>query len=371
MGQFAEALKTEIWNSRKNYFGVDNFDQHRFGNYSRIGAAVDLAKYLVKCITGHRDRTFSQLRDGQIPLLDRYGREFEALYAQLDDRSKRLIVKLVCYRMLGFRKVKLDFNNAQYWKWLKLAEQLKDGQDRVDPHFKHFMLYRYDLRPIGYDMQLYFRSPGIVTDFLAQQYLYRNDAGIMVQAEPGDVVLDLGGCWGDTALYFAFLVGATGRVYSFEFIPDNIKLFNLNTSLNPLLATRVELVPQPVSDVSDVAVYYEDNGPGSKVRLQPFDTQTGTTTTISIDDFVERNCIEKVDFIKMDIEGAEMQALNGARKTIKKFRRKLAIAIYHSLDDFVHIPRWISQLEEGYDVVIDHFTIHAEETICFGRPKRR
>jgi len=69
----------------------------------------------------------------------------------------------------------------------------------------------------------------------------------------------------------------------------------------------------------------------------------------------------------MDIEGAESKALAGAIKTIERFRPKLAIAIYHSMDDFIKIPKWIMDLNLGYEIYIGHYTIHAEESICFAK----
>ena len=71
----------------------------------------------------------------------------------------------------------------------------------------------------------------------------------------------------------------------------------------------------------------------------------------------------------MDIEGSETAALIGAIETIKKFKPKLAIAIYHSVDDLVNIPTWILNLDLDYEIFIGHYTIHAEETVCFAKPK--
>jgi hypothetical protein len=58
------------------------------------------------------------------------------------------------------------------------------------------------------------------------------------------------------------------------------------------------LVPHPVSNSSGDVIYFTDNGPGSKVEFHSFEGHTGTATTISIDDFVSKNGITKVDFYK-------------------------------------------------------------------------
>jgi hypothetical protein len=135
------------------------------------------------------------------------------------------------------------------------------------------------------------------------------------------------------------------------------------------LEKRVTVVEHPVSDKSDLKVYYQDFGPASHISGEPFDAQTGETTTLSIDDFVDRYKVEKVDFIKMDIEGSEPGALKGAEKTIRKFRPVLAVAIYHSMDDLGDIPAWIASLNLPCEYYLGHYTIHAEETILFVKPK--
>ena len=90
-----------------------------------------------------------------------------------------------------------------------------------------------------------------------------------------------------------------------------------------------------------------------------------STSTISIDDLVESQKIPTVDFIKMDIEGAELYALKGALTTLQTFKPKLAISVYHSLEEYSSILLWIANLNLGYKFHLRHFTIHAEETILF------
>jgi FkbM family methyltransferase len=269
---------------------------------------------------------------------------------------------------MGSKRVKLPRNNKKYWKAIKTAKKLKKLDEKHDPNFMPYVLEKFDLSLIGYDLRLYFSDVGIAIDFIIEQYAYKNGKTI-IEANKGDVVLDIGGYWGDTALYFAHKVGNDGKVFSFEFIPDNLKLHEINTDLNQTLKKRIEVINHPVSDKTEDTIYYKDDGPGSRIQDKPFLGQTGSTTTITIDDFVQQNNLDRVDFIKMDIEGAENLALKGAIQTIKKYRPKLAIAIYHSIDDLINIPKWVLELNLDYEIFIDHYTIHQEETILFARPK--
>lgn len=382
MSDFKLALEKEIKKSLKNNFGIENYDEYRFGEYpienrtkgnvvkKRVPTTLFEFKKVIKKIIGYNPDVKLYISAGH-NLIMPYEKELTVIWNSLNTTDRKLLISLLAYRILGYKKVKLPRNNKAYWEAIEIAKSLSNPRDTYVPNFLHFVLEKFDLKPIGYEAKFYFSEIGIAIDYIIEQYAYKIDNKHIVCVERGDTVLDIGGCWGDTALYFANKVGDVGKVYSFEFIPDNIKLFNINTSLNPSLLSRIQLVPNPVSNISDQKIYFKDNGPGSSVMFEPFDEQTGTALTTSIDDFVASNNIDCIDFIKMDIEGAETFALEGAIETIKKFRPKLAIAIYHSMNDFVTIPNWILNLNLDYEIFIGHYTIHAEETICFAKPRSK
>ncbi len=362
---FERKLFLKCKNSLKNNFGKENYDEERYGQLNEI-VSKPFAKFkplIKKTINYYPLRHSSNYK----MILSDFGLQFEKIYSQLDVFDKDLFVDILAFRILGFKHVKLPINNDFYFESLSTVDKLKNENDFINPKFLHFILYKFDLKSIGYDIKIYFSVIGVVIEFILEQYTYKINSRTIVAAENGDVVLDIGGCWGDTALYFANKVGAAGKVFSFEFIPGNINIFRKNLSLNPTLAEQIQLVPSPVSDTSDQLIHFKDNGPGSTIKFQSFAEQTGEAHTISIDDFVVKNKIQKINFIKMDIEGAEPQALEGAVNTIRRFKPKLAIAIYHSLDDFANIPNWILDLKLGYKIYLGHYTIHSEETVIFAK----
>lgn len=367
MKKFEKKLRHKIQYSIHNNFGLENFDNHRFAEIPILPKISMLNRFKSFLKKNVKYKTY-RIANSCIQKLE-YRDELEWLWNHLNHDDKKLLIELITYRILGFRRVKLSRNNYNYRRVINKAKSMADFDDTLDPKFMHFLLYKMDLTSLGKNIKFYFSPNGIAIDFMLEQYAYKKNKKTIVEASNGDVVLDLGGCWADTAIYFADKVGEKGKVFSFEFIPNNISIFQKNVLFNKHLSKVINLISHPVSNVSGELVYFFDEGPGSKIKSEPFENQTGKVETISIDDFVQRNNLETVDFIKMDIEGAELQALNGAIHTINKFKPKLAIAIYHSMSDFVKIPRWIIDLNLGYEIYLDHFTIHSEETVIYAKIK--
>ena len=142
----------------------------------------------------------------------------------------------------------------------------------------------------------------------------------------GDVVFDLGGNLGTSALLFSERTGPAGVVFSFE--PVLTEVLKRNVRENG--ADNVRVVPEAVADTTGEAVFgITDLGIDSRIDPWGKGGVRKMVKTISLDDFVEREGIERVDFIKMDIEGAEEIALRGADRVIREFRPRWSIASYH------------------------------------------
>ena len=73
----------------------------------------------------------------------------------------------------------------------------------------------------------------------------------------------------------------------------------------------------------------------------------------------------RITFIKMDIEGAEYEALRGSEKTIRAQRPKLAISIYHKPEDIVELPKLILEFQPDYHLYLRHYCIFDNETVLY------
>jgi FkbM family methyltransferase len=199
--------------------------------------------------------------------------------------------------------------------------------------------------------------------FLLEQYRFTAEGVPVVQVEPGDVVIDGGGCWGDTALYFAGKAGASGQVHVFEFSEENLDTLRANLDANPALKFRVQVHQEALWDVSGQRLSFAENGPAT--TLSEAATAGASASTRTIDDWARITGADRVDYIKLDVEGAEARCLRGAEQTIRRHRPKLAVALYHALTDFTELPRLIDRMAPDYRFHLGHYTIHEEETILF------
>jgi FkbM family methyltransferase len=274
-------------------------------------------------------------------------------------------VKLLEYDVLDHHHVKLPLNTPEFWRRYETIDQEYMVKREALPYNKASVnLYR--MPDMG--LEFYGNALTVLTQFILKQYYYLR--GPVVQPESGDVCIDGGSCRGEVSLNFAHSVGKEGFVYGFEFVPANLAVFEANLALNPGLAERIEIVPRALWDTSDETLTFSDSGPSSTVNPGNPDTAAPTTRTLAIDDFVEQKGLDRVDFIKMDIEGAEPRALLGAKRTIQRCKPKLAICVYHRKDDFYQIPAIINEIDPEYAFYLDHYTIHREETVLYALHKR-
>ena len=141
------------------------------------------------------------------------------------------------------------------------------------------------------------------------------------------------------------------RVISIEPEPTNLECLRRNFAAE-IQSGRVTIVPKGVwnSEGSlELTVNSDNSGTPSMVRKQPGYVITVVTTLI--DKLVRELDLGQVDYIKMDIEGAEREALLGARETLIKYHPTLMIDSYHLPDDMSVLPKIVRQINSEYSMI--------------------
>lgn len=289
--------------------------------------------------------------------LPEYG---EAWTLYEDDRSKDLFVRLLAYRARGPGHVSLPLDVEQYWKEHEAVSAIDSLAELVNAE-TGFGLGVYDLRPFGFDLSARCHLLNVLDTFALRQYeIHRPEMSVV--ARPGDVVIDGGAAWGDTALYFADRVGDAGRVVALEFVEESVEIFRENLVRNPELARVIELDEHALWGTSGTNLSYSMAGPGTSVAA---DSGNRHVETISIDDLIAARGLTRVDFVKLDVEGSELETLKGAIETLRRWRPQLALSAYHRPEDLEALPRWLDGLGLGYRFCLEHFTSHLEESVLF------
>ncbi|MDM9583773.1 FkbM family methyltransferase [Nostoc sp. GT001] len=280
-----------------------------------------------------------------------------------DSESKNWLTNLLLFRMVGHLHFKLPTNNEQHWRDRQKAKEMIVSESDTDYSgiFGELQKYAVSFEDQYITIDCWWLN--VAWTFLFKQY-YFNRNNVKICPELGDYVIDAGACFGDTAIAFASTIGSEGKVFSFEIEPHNLDVFCYNLMQNQDLAERVVISDYALTDSSETQLYLHGDGPSANISNTPSEIPIATTT---IDQLVYEKSIDRVDFIKMDIEGAELSALHGAVETIRKFRPKLAISIYHRPNDIFDIPIFIHSLDIGYQLYIDHYTIHLGETVLYAK----
>lgn len=150
--------------------------------------------------------------------------------------------------------------------------------------------------------------------------------------------VDAGGFNGDTLQEFINVSGNVFKKYYFFEPVDNL----LCLAKSRFHDTRIEFYPYCLWDENKKLIFQKsqyDNTQGHAVECSAEDQIEDSVTGVKMDDIL---CNKKVSFLKMDVEGAEIFALRGAKKIIERYHPKLTISAYHMPDDILEIVSFIS-----------------------------
>lgn len=185
--------------------------------------------------------------------------------------------------------------------------------------------------------------------------------------------IDAGGCDCSTSLAFVQEFPNLQKIYVFEPCYEHFKdpVFDILVQREK----KIEIVNKALWSELTTLEFREEmtKKEGSAIiEAKPNVNRPSNILTLkteTIDNFVETRNIDKIDYIKMDIENAEMQALMGAENTLLKYRPQLAISIYHSDEQFYGIPVYLKKLLKNYQFRLAHYGNRKVDSMLYGIPK--
>lgn len=173
----------------------------------------------------------------------------------------------------------------------------------------------------------------------------------------GETFLDVGSYDGNTSKEFIRQCPGYRSIHVFEPDPSNMK----NVFIRLGMERNVHYHNYGVSDRHQV-LHFASSGSASSVNA----SGDLLIRVKRIDNVIN----EPYSFLKMDIEGSEVSALQGASRTIREYHPRLAISVYHKVDDFWRIPELVLSFREDYDIYMRHYTEGVTETVMFFMPKK-
>lgn len=216
---------------------------------------------------------------------------------------------------------------------------------------------RYEIREIlkagGYpESQVFGVEPFMIVP--DQQQYFGPD---FIKYEEEEVFVDAGCCDLSSSITLKKCCKGLKKVYAFEPDPDCYKrCLDKKERTN---FTEAEIIPYATWS-KKATLRFKAIGGGSSIIL---DDGEISISAVTIDETIR--AADKITFIKMDVEGAELESLKGAKKTIMQDKPKLAICIYHKPEDMVTIPLYIKELVPEYKLYIRHHSNGPFETVLY------
>lgn len=178
----------------------------------------------------------------------------------------------------------------------------------------------------------------------------------------GEYFVDAGGFDGLTTLAFFRWCEGNGHSYCFEADRKNIASIKNKLGEN----AKCEIIPKALWSETAILSMRMEGSCGSAVTDKGSDQGMQEVGAAAMDDILGD---KPVTFIKMDIEGAELEAIRGARHIIQEQHPKLAVSIYHKHEDIWTIPSQIMEYDSGYRFYLRHYSFSDYDTVLYAIPQ--
>lgn len=178
----------------------------------------------------------------------------------------------------------------------------------------------------------------------------------MYDARENETFVDGGAFDGATIVDFVtWSQGKYNKIFAFEPISDMERY--IEKKIESQNIDRIIIYKKALWHKKEELCFLEDAASSKVIK-----SGTSIVEGIELDEVVGG---EKITFLKLDVEGSELKALEGAKNTIKRDKPRLAICIYHKPEDVLLIPEYLLELVPDYKFYIRHYWSTLDETVLY------
>ncbi len=259
---------------------------------------------------------------------------------------------------------KIDLLNENYDYFNKKADDIFNNLNNIEKVYN--MLNDYSSKYIFYSILNNWVNYDMQSLKLAMNNKYKHyfDLDIIPNCE-NEVFVDVGGFTGDTTLDYINTYGENSfkKIYIYEITKQNFDVIKNNLKNYE----NIEIKNKALKDKKGFINIDESLVDSSANRTKSDDF--GSVECVSLDEDIN----EKLTMIKMDIEGDEIDALNGAKNTIIKNTPKLLISVYHKNTHLWEIPLLINNLNKNYNYYLRYYGgyVYPTEVVLIATPKNK
>ncbi|SFG75552.1 methyltransferase, FkbM family [Lachnospiraceae bacterium C7] len=300
------------------------------------------------------------------------GNDYECLEDIIESQKINLVIAHKGYEEKNIENFKCNIENVVDYDCFA-------GNCEVDPNimtFEYIKLHDNQLTKI-YNSLADNKSKEVLVAYINQKismdYKYLKSVksenqyfdNEIIKFSKNEALIDAGAYNGDTAKKFVEILKSNGiesydAIYSFEPNLENYK------ELSEVKIKNLYIYNMALSNQKNHVLFLENiKGKSACVSKNKKENIENGIECDSLDNVLHG---KKITFIKMDIEGFELEALKGAKEIIKTQRPKLAICIYHKREDLWEIPNYIMSIVDGYEFYIRAYEDTATELVLYALP---
>lgn len=199
------------------------------------------------------------------------------------------------------------------------------------------------------------KSDALYDLYASDQYFPKD----IIVLDNNEVFVDCGAYNGDTVQKFiSETQGNYNKIYAFE--PDKNAFEKLCLFVDKNNICEIVLLNKGVWSKKTELMFNPDPNRGERSLIT--DNGAVILQTESIDNVL---CSNRASFIKMDVEGSELQAIYGVEHTIKNYHPKLAISMYHKPEDLITIPAYLKKIMPQYKFFLRNHLHIAQELVLY------